>query len=162
MKPYFCRLDASPIGDLRFDDMPLVLMRPEELEAELVEIRRRLRLPAKVPTYAAPDLDDEAWSQLILAAIGCLDPALKISETSPAPADVYEAPHLLTTDDRLALGHRFHRLLAGVRKARGALDANGPLTGCLVPRACASRLAYLLETCEVPMAWIRPLDVSPF
>lgn len=162
VKPYFCRLDASPVGDLRLDDMPLVLMTPEELETELVEIRHRLRLPAKVPTHAAPDLDEEAWNQLILAAIGCLYPALQISETSTAAEDVHEAPSPLTTNDRLALGHRLHRLVVGVRKARDALDATGPLTGCLVPRAPASRVAYLLETCAVPMAWVRVLYVSPF
>jgi hypothetical protein len=139
-----CAGSATQIDELAFPpDGELVLFEVEEVIAELTRFQKRFKLPTR------PGLIEELTEDEERAVTAMFE-----SDTAES------AP--LTTRSASWLADRFRRALRALRAARGAVDAQGSPTGCLLPSEPLARWEYLILHGAVPLAWVRVLDATKF
>jgi hypothetical protein len=148
MKLLRCHERAAHLDELDFGSRSsLRLFKVDEVIDEFELARKALQIPAKV-SPPARDLDDDEEASVIAALESGIDivPALRRLATCPASWVAY----------------RVHQVRQALRAARGAVDSNGSPTGCLLPALPHERLAFLIGSGVVPMAWVRKLDAARF
>jgi hypothetical protein len=155
MPPKFVVFDS--IAD-RIEHLPglaldtLSLIPVNDVRTELRWLRRWLDLPTRPPVV--PDVDDEAWGEFIDGLLPCLPPGGIGTASASGPE--------LSGVSRDALATQVHRALSALKHAEHVLDAEGSATGLLLPSTFPRRIEHVLGAAELPLAWVRRIDVTRF
>lgn len=153
-KPVRLEVPAATFSEFRRTGAEaLSMFSAETIHAELNALARALNLPAKAAT---PDIENDEWTEVIESLLQC-------AGASPPETDTEGLRDLLGNDRWLrGLAEQVQRALRAVDYAGRTEDSGGASTGLLLPTSYARRLEVLLGRGELPVAWVRRIDVLKF
>jgi hypothetical protein len=153
MRIYRLEAPAATGRDIeRLRSNVLFLFTFDEIENELLTIRKAMALPAK-PTGVT--MDDEDWEPVIIDLLVRLGDRLETDTLA-------EWARNLPDDSRMMVAEQIRRALAAARRARRIVDSVGSGSGLLLPALFQRRMQAILGFAELPIAWVRKLDVLRF
>lgn len=132
---------------------PLAIFSFTRIRAELEWLRERLELPP--PPDSPPDITAAKWKALMTGLLQSLPLMLETDTAIPWA-------QRCTPAQLAALSAQVQRATAAVEYAERYQDEYSAATGTLLPTALPQRLLLLLGYAELPLVWMRRLDVLRF
>jgi len=145
-------VDIPALRDQPLFQSPLFVIAIDTLEAELAALHKALQLPANAE---APDMEDDEWQEVMERIIDTLPPTASTDSGKTAA-------HLLAERERQAVAHRMTQACRALRYASGCVDGASNASGLLLPVSYAHRVREVLGYGNLPLAWVRAIDVARF
>lgn len=142
-----CSLKSNPV---LFPDA-MALFTPAQIKTEIKSLSKKL-LPLD---NVEADLSDDEWNLLINNFLLCIG-------LMPGNESVDDIQMLTTDEERYLIHQQLKKVVAALDYASRCVDAQSSPTGLLLPVSYQSRLRYLLGYGQLPVAWVRTLDILKF
>ncbi|EJX5188438.1 hypothetical protein ACGG0V_004587 [Salmonella enterica] len=129
----------------------MAIFTPGQITSELNLLIALLGAPVPSPE----SLTDEKWESIVSGFVGLLG--------FQNDTDMLRRAVELTTDSsRAYLAYQALRALEATKYSAEVIDHQSAATGLLLPASYCSRVRMLIGYSQLPVAWVRVLDVNKF
>jgi len=149
-------IDTPALGSQAFNPIgrqALAVIAFSALKEELEALREHLELPAE--PLPLDDIEESEWETIITDLLDVLGPL-------PESGISARWGRVATHRDSQVLTLRLAQALAAIDHAQRCVDSASTATGALLPLSFARRVELLLGGGQLPVAWVRVLDVLRF